>query len=207
RRGRGVLARGPGRPGPGRDRGWRGRGRRGGSASRAPPPPAPAQRRPDGVMAIPVTAAIGLGGNIGDAAATLREALQALDALLRASSLYRTPAWGNTEQDDFTNAVALLQTELDARALLDALLEVELRFGRDRAASPPWGPRTLDLDLLLYGDAVIDEPGLRVPHPHLHERAFVLVPLAQVAPGLRVPGHGPVSTSLDEIGSAASRES
>ncbi len=155
-------------------------------------------------MAIPVTAAIGLGGNIGGAAATLREALQALDALprtrlLRASSLYRTPAWGNTQQDDFTNAVALLQTELDARALLDALLEVELRFGRDRAASPPWGPRTLDLDLLLYGDAVIDEPGLRVPHPHLHERAFVLVPLAQVAPGLRVPGHGPVSTLLDAV--------
>src|SRR5690606_24261619 len=147
-RGRRLLARGPGRPGAGRERRPGRRGRRGRGASRAPPPPAPAQRQPGGVMAIPVTAAIGLGGNIGDAAATLREALQALDALprtrlLRASSLYRTPAWGNTEQDDFINAVALLQTELDARALLDALLEVELRFGRDRAASPPWGPRTL----------------------------------------------------------------
>lgn len=155
-------------------------------------------------MGIAVTAAVGLGGNIGDAAATVREALQALDALprtrlLRASSLYRTRAWGNTEQDDFVNAVALLQTELDPRALLDALLEVELRFGRDRSAGEPWGPRTLDLDLLLHGDAVIDEPGLRLPHPRLQERAFVLVPLAQVAPGLRVPGLGPVSKLLDAV--------
>jgi len=155
-------------------------------------------------MGIAVTAAVGLGGNIGDAAATLREALQALDALprtrlLKASPLYRTRAWGNTEQPDFVNAVALLRTELDARALLDALLEVELRFGRDRSAGEPWGPRTLDLDLLLHGDAIIDEPGLTVPHPRLRERAFVLVPLARVAPGLRIPGLGPVSALLDAV--------
>lgn len=155
-------------------------------------------------MSVPVTAAIGLGGNVGDAAATLREALQVLDTLprtrlLRASPLYRTPAWGNTAQADFTNAAALLCTELDARALLDALLEVEQRFGRDRSAGEPWGPRTLDLDLLLYGDATIDEPGLRVPHPHLRERAFVLVPLARISPDLRIPGLGPVSTLLDAV--------
>lgn len=155
-------------------------------------------------MRTPVTAAIGLGGNIGDAAATVREALQVLDTLpgtrvLRASPLFRTPAWGNTAQADFVNAAALLRTELDARALLDALLEVEHRFGRDRGVGEPWGPRTLDLDLLLYGDAAIDEPGLRVPHPHLHERAFVLVPLARIAPDLRVPGHGTVSTLLHAV--------
>lgn len=151
---------------------------------------------------IPATiAAIGLGGNVGDAAATVREALQALDALpstrlLQASPLYRTPAWGNTAQPDFVNAAALLRTGLDARTLLDALLEIERHFGRDREAGMQWGPRTLDLDLLLYGDAVIDEPGLRVPHPHLHERAFALLPLARIAAGMQVPGKGSVSGLL-----------
>jgi len=156
-------------------------------------------------MDAPVTAAIGLGGNIGDAAATLREALQVLDTLpgtrlLRASPLFRTAAWGNTAQADFVNAAALLRTRLDARSLLDALLEVERRFGRDRGGGgEPWGPRTLDLDLLLYGDAAIDEPGLCVPHPRLHERAFALVPLARIAPDTRVPGHGRVSALLDGL--------
>jgi 2-amino-4-hydroxy-6-hydroxymethyldihydropteridine diphosphokinase len=158
-------------------------------------------------MDAPVTAAIGLGGNIGDAAGTLRDALQALDTLpgtrlLRASPLFRTPAWGNTEQADFVNAAALLRTGLDARALLDALLELERRFGRDRGAGEPWGPRTLDLDLLLYGEAVIDEPGLCVPHPRLHERAFALVPLARIGPDLRIPGRGRVSTLLDGVDTA-----
>lgn len=155
---------------------------------------------------IPATiAAIGLGGNVGDAAATVREALRALDALpssrlLQVSPLYRTPAWGNTAQPDFINAAALLRTGLDARALLDALLEIERHFGRDRdAGGVQWGPRTLDLDLLLYGDAVIDEPGLRVPHPHLHERAFALLPLSRIAAGMRVPGRGRVSELLQDI--------
>jgi 2-amino-4-hydroxy-6-hydroxymethyldihydropteridine diphosphokinase len=148
-----------------------------------------------------VTAAIGLGGNLGDVATTLHEALQALDALpqtrlLRASRLYRTPAWGRTEQPDFINGAALLQTRLDARDLLDALLGIERRFGRDREQGERWGPRTLDLDLLLYGDAAIDEPGLRVPHQHLHERAFALLPLAEIAPDLPVPGRGPVAGLL-----------
>jgi 2-amino-4-hydroxy-6-hydroxymethyldihydropteridine diphosphokinase len=149
-------------------------------------------------------AAVGLGGNLGDVAATLHDAMHALDALpgtrlARASRLYRTPAWGNTAQPDFVNAAALLETQLDVRDLLDALLDVERRFGRDRELGERWGPRTLDLDLLLYGDAVIDEPGLRVPHPHLHERAFALLPLAEVAAERHVPGLGRVRDLLDRV--------
>ena len=155
-------------------------------------------------MSMPVRAAIGLGGNLGDAATTLREAFQALDQLpgtrlLRASPLFRTPAWGNTEQPDFVNAAALVETTLPARALLDALLELERRFGRRREAGVQWGPRILDLDVLLYGDAVIDEPGLRVPHPHLHERAFALLPLVDIAPEMPVPGRGAVRALLSRV--------
>ena len=145
-------------------------------------------------------ACIGLGANLGDAAAAVQSALQALDALpktrlLRASRLYRTPAWGKTDQPAFVNAAAVLDTGLDARALLDAMLAIERDFGRDRASdgSDRWGARTLDLDLLLYGQARIDEPGLRVPHPHLHERAFALVPLVEIAPDLVIPGRGRAS--------------
>lgn len=138
-------------------------------------------------------AAVGLGANLGDAAATLHDAIAELarlpgSTLLRASRLYRTPAWGRTDQPDFINAVALVETGLAARDLLDALLSIERSFGRVRLDGERWGPRTLDLDLLLFGDALIDEPGLRVPHPHLHERAFVLLPLAEIAPELRIPG-------------------
>ena len=145
---------------------------------------------------------VGLGGNVGEAAATLREALAALDGLpgtrvLLASPLYRTPAWGQVDQADFVNAVAKLETGLDPRALLDALLEVERQFGRDRHEDDArWGPRTLDLDLLLFGADMSDEPGLRVPHPHLHERAFALVPLAAIAPEAAIPGHGTVRSAL-----------
>ena len=145
-----------------------------------------------------VTAIVGLGGTEGDAIAVLRAALVGLDLLpgtrlLRASPLYRTPAWGRTDQPDFVNAAAALETTLAPRELLDRLLAVERAFGRIRAAdgSDRWGPRRLDLDILLYGDAVIDAPGLRVPHPHLHERAFALVPLLDVAPDAVIPGIGP----------------
>lgn len=153
-------------------------------------------------MSAPVRACIGLGGNIGDVAAALRAALAALGALpgtrlVRASRFYRTPAWGVEAQPDFTNAVAVLDTTLPARALLDALLDIERAHGRERAADGSrWGPRTLDLDLLLYGEAVIDEPGLVVPHPQLHARAFVLVPLAEVAAEAEVPGRGRVDALL-----------
>ena len=148
-------------------------------------------------MSEPVLAHVGLGANLGDAVAAVQGALEALDRLpdtrlLRASRLYRTPAWGKTDQPAFVNAAALLETTLDARTLLDQMLQIERDFGRDRTgdASDRWGARTLDLDLLLYGDAAIEEPGLRVPHPHLHERAFALVPLLEIAPDLVIPGHG-----------------
>ncbi|WP_213601694.1 2-amino-4-hydroxy-6-hydroxymethyldihydropteridine diphosphokinase [Pseudoxanthomonas japonensis] len=138
---------------------------------------------------------IGLGANLGDAADTLCKAVEALDhregiTVREVSRFYRTPAWGREEQPDFINAVALLETSLTPRALLERLLAVETEFGRHRPDGERWGPRTLDLDLLLYGDAVIDEPGLRVPHPHLHERAFALVPLLDVLPEAQIPGYG-----------------
>ena len=142
-----------------------------------------------------IRAAVGLGANLGDAAASVRAAILALDTLpatrlLAASRLYRSAAWGVTAQPDFVNAVAVVATALSPRALLDALLAIERRFGRVRVEGERWGPRTLDLDLLLHGDAVIDEPGLRVPHPHLHERAFALLPLVEAWPEVRIPGIG-----------------
>jgi 2-amino-4-hydroxy-6-hydroxymethyldihydropteridine diphosphokinase len=146
---------------------------------------------------------IGLGGNVGDSAARLREALVSLDQLpgsrlLSASRLYRTPAWGMTAQAEFLNAVAMLETELAPLELLEKMLQIERDAGRDRvgAAADRWGPRTLDLDLLLYGDEVIELPGLRVPHPHLHERAFALVPLLEIAPDIRIPGRGTAAAAL-----------
>lgn len=144
----------------------------------------------------PVRACIGLGSNIGDGVRTLSRALDAIDALdgvrlVAVSPFYRSPAWGVTEQADFINAAVSLDTTLEAGELLDALLAIERRFGRDRGADAQrWGPRTLDLDLLLHGDAVIDAPGLRVPHPHLHERAFALRPLLDVWPDAVIPGIG-----------------
>ena len=151
-----------------------------------------------------IRAAIGLGANLGDAVGTLRGAVEALavhdGVTLRAvSRFYRTPAWGRQDQPDFVNAVALVDTSLAPRALLDLLLAVVAEFGRHRIAGERWGPRTLDLDLLLYGDAVIDRPGLRVPHPHLHERAFALVPLAEIAAAEPFPGHGSVGQALGRI--------
>jgi 2-amino-4-hydroxy-6-hydroxymethyldihydropteridine diphosphokinase len=145
-----------------------------------------------------VRAYIGLGGNLGDVSATLERAFAALDALPRTrltarSSIYRSPAWGMTDQPAFLNAVAALDTGLEPAALLAELLRIERAAGRERIGAMRWGPRTLDLDLLLYADAVIDQPGLRVPHPHLHERAFVLLPLAEIAPDATVPGLGRVT--------------
>ncbi|KAB7766743.1 2-amino-4-hydroxy-6-hydroxymethyldihydropteridine diphosphokinase [Xanthomonas sp. LMG 12461] len=152
----------------------------------------------------PVQACIGLGGNLGDAAATLRAALAALDTLpqtrlLRASQLYRSPAWGREDQPDFINAAALVTTTLSATDLLQALLDLEHRHGRQRLPGERWGPRTLDLDLLLYAEAVIDLPGLQVPHPFLHQRAFVLLPLAEIAADAVIPGHGTVRDARDRI--------
>ena len=148
---------------------------------------------------MPVRVLVGLGGNVGDSLDTLRKALRDLDGLahtrlLHASRMYRTPAWGVTRQADFINAAALLETTLEPRALLEALLGIERINGRERLER--WGPRILDLDLLLYGDSVIDEPGLHVPHPYLHERAFALVPLLDVDPQALIPGRGSARDAL-----------
>jgi len=152
----------------------------------------------------PVRVFVGLGGNLGDVETTLTEAMWALDSLpqtsIRAqSSFYRTPPWGNTEQPPFVNAVVELQTRLAPRVLLDLLIDIEARFGRDRSEGEKWGPREIDLDLLVYGEEQMDEPGLHLPHPHLHERAFVLVPLAEIAPGLDIVGIGRVSELLKGV--------
>ena len=155
-------------------------------------------------MIPPVRCYVGLGGNLGDVETTLTEAMWALDSLpqtsIRAqSAFYRTPPWGNTQQPNFVNAVVELQTRLAPRVLLDLLLEIEGRFGRDRSESEKWGPRELDLDLLVYGEEQIDEPGMHLPHPHLHERAFVLVPLAEIAPRLEIIGVGRVPELLQKV--------
>ena len=121
--------------------------------------------------------------------------------MLRVSTLRDTEPVGPVEQPRFLNGVVELETGLDARTLLEALLDLELAFGRNRNSVPLHGPRTLDLDLLLYGGESIRESGLEVPHPRLHERRFVLEPLAELDPGLEVPGVGPVETLLAELDS------
>jgi 2-amino-4-hydroxy-6-hydroxymethyldihydropteridine diphosphokinase len=150
-----------------------------------------------------VKAYIGLGANLGEREATLRRALELLAAtpgldVVAVSSFRETDPVGFTEQPRFVNAAAVVETDLPARALLDRLLAVERLLGRTRDG-PRYGPRTVDLDLLLYGDEVIDEPGLRVPHPRLHERLFVVEPLLELDPGLVVPGRGPLSAVRAEL--------
>ena len=137
-------------------------------------------------MSSAVLAHVALGANLGDARAMVSDAIAALDRLpqtrlLRASALYRSAPW-EASGPDFINAVAAVETVLDAHELLRALQALELQAGRERPYRN--APRTLDLDLLLYGDAVIDTPDLSVPHPRLRERAFVLLPLAEIAPAL-----------------------
>jgi 2-amino-4-hydroxy-6-hydroxymethyldihydropteridine diphosphokinase len=140
---------------------------------------------------------VGLGANLGDREASIRRAAEALGAR-RLSTIRETEPWGYVDQPRFLNAVAELETELPPRALLDRLLEVERDLGRTREG-PRYGPRTIDLDLLLYGDERVEERGLTVPHPRLHERAFVLEPLAELDPGIVVPGIGLVSALLAGI--------
>jgi 2-amino-4-hydroxy-6-hydroxymethyldihydropteridine diphosphokinase len=143
---------------------------------------------------------IGIGANLGDPAAQVRTAIGALAALpgtrlVAASSLYRTAPVGYTAQPDFVNAAVLLDTALAPRALIEALQEVEARAGRSRAFKD--APRALDLDLLLYDGQRIDEPGLVVPHPRLHERAFALAPLAEIDPDRVIPGRGRAADLLE----------
>ena len=136
-----------------------------------------------------VQASLGFGGNIGDVTGSFIRALRYLEeapgvSLRRMSSIYLTPPWGKLDQPSFLNMAALVETGLSARALLALYLEIEQKMGRRRLER--WGPRTLDIDILTYGDATIDEPDLKAPHPRIAERAFVLAPLAEIAPHLRI---------------------
>jgi len=144
-------------------------------------------------------ALIALGGNIGDVRATFQKAISNICGMTQASLLarsadYATPPWGGIEQDRFINACIEIETDLDPHALLFTLHKIEKRFGRDRANEQRWGPRTLDLDLLAYDDAVINQPGLILPHPRLFERAFVLMPLSEIAPNRRIAGQSVADT-------------
>ena len=150
----------------------------------------------------PVTAYIALGANLEDPVVQVRAGLAALATLpdtqlLMQSSLYRTAPVGYADQPDFINAVAAVDTELSPRELLDALLAIELNHGRVRQFAN--APRTLDLDVLLYDDVKVNESGLTIPHPRMHERAFVLAPLAEIAPLCEIPGHGRVSELLRSL--------
>jgi 2-amino-4-hydroxy-6-hydroxymethyldihydropteridine diphosphokinase len=144
---------------------------------------------------------IGLGANLGDREESIRAAAELIGAS-RISTIRETEPWGYENQPRFLNAVAELVTDLRPRELLEQLLDVERELGRVRMG-PRFGPRTIDLDLLVYGELELDEPGLTVPHPRLHERLFVLVPLAELAPDLDVPGKGLVSELLAGVQSAA----
>lgn len=160
--------------------------------------------------AAPARAAVALGANLGDRAALIRAAAHSLARtpgvrLLALSALRETAAVtlpGAPPQPPYLNAAALIDTTLVPRALLSALLDIEHALGRDRAPGERWAPRTIDLDLLLYGDSIIDEPGLDVPHPRLRERLFVLDPLAEIAPGLRHPGIGATIAALRDAARA-----
>jgi 2-amino-4-hydroxy-6-hydroxymethyldihydropteridine diphosphokinase len=145
---------------------------------------------------------VGLGSNLEGPAGQLRRAFLELaelpqTRLIRYSPLYGSTPLGPPDQPDYVNAVAMLETSLDAHSLLGELQAVEQRHGRERADH--WGPRTLDLDLLLYGDEQIDSPRLQVPHPQMHRRAFVLVPLHDLAPDLELPGLGPLLDYMPDM--------
>jgi 2-amino-4-hydroxy-6-hydroxymethyldihydropteridine diphosphokinase len=144
---------------------------------------------------------VGLGGNLEDPRAQIERALALLAAeggveVVAVSTLRETDPVDYEDQPRFVNGVVELQTSLEARELLERLLAIERRLGRVRGEGPRFGPRTIDLDLLVHGDEVIAEPGLQVPHPRLHERRFALEPLAELDPALEIPGRGPVQTLL-----------
>ena len=136
---------------------------------------------------------IALGGNVGDVRATFRKAIShicgmAQAALIARSSDYATPPWGDEDQDPFINACVEIETSLDPHALLFVMHKVEQKFGRTRNKERQWGPRTLDLDMIAYDDVSLQKPDLTLPHPRLFERAFVLVPLAEIAPDRVIAG-------------------
>ncbi len=150
-----------------------------------------------GVSGGSVRAYVGLGANLDDPAAHVRRAFEDLGRIaatrcVSRSRLYRNPPMGPADQPDYVNAAAALDTRLPPPELLAALQAIERAHGRTRDGVR-WGPRTLDLDLLLYGDLESDDPRLTLPHPGLHRRAFVLYPLLEIAPGLAIPGRGPLA--------------
>jgi 2-amino-4-hydroxy-6-hydroxymethyldihydropteridine diphosphokinase len=154
---------------------------------------------------VAIEAALGLGGNLGDPVAAFAAALKAMEhhptiRLMRLSSVWRTAPWGKLDQPEFLNMAALIETNLTADELLALCLSVERENGRER--SERWGPRTLDIDILTYGNAIIDQPGLQIPHPRIAERAFVLAPLAEIAPDLTILGR-----SVQELWIANATES
>ena len=139
---------------------------------------------------------IALGGNFGAVRTTFEKAIANIcgmtqAALIARSSDYETPPWGDEHQQRYINACIEIETSLDPHALLFTLHKIEKKFGRDRAHEKRWGPRTLDLDLIAYDDVKIDKPELTLPHPRLFERAFVLVPLAEIAPDRLIAGQTP----------------
>ena len=141
---------------------------------------------------------IALGGNVGDVRETFRKAIANIcgmtqAALVARSSDYVTPPWGGEKQNRFVNACIEIDTRLDPHALLFTLHKIEKKFGRDRTKETRWGPRTLDLDLITYDDVKLDKPELTLPHPRLFERAFVLVPLAEIAPDRVIAGRTPAA--------------
>jgi 2-amino-4-hydroxy-6-hydroxymethyldihydropteridine diphosphokinase len=150
-------------------------------------------------------ALIALGGNVGDVRATFRKAIANIcgmtqGALLARSSDYATPPWGEVQQERFINACIEIDTGLDPHALLFVLQKIETKFGRDRTKETRWGPRTLDLDLIAYDDVAIERPELTLPHPRLFERAFVLVPLAEISPDRVIAGRR-IASALAELSS------
>jgi 2-amino-4-hydroxy-6-hydroxymethyldihydropteridine diphosphokinase len=144
---------------------------------------------------------VGVGGNLEDPRVQIERALDLLAAedgveVVAVSTLRETDPVGYEDQPRFLNGAVELRTSLEARELLERLLAIERRLGRVRGEGPRFGPRTIDLDLLIHGDQVIAEPGLEIPHPRLHERRFALEPLEELDPGLEIPGRGPVQTLL-----------
>jgi 2-amino-4-hydroxy-6-hydroxymethyldihydropteridine diphosphokinase len=151
---------------------------------------------------VATTAFIGIGSNLGDREQNLARAIELLSAedgidVVAVSEIRETDPVGPVAQGPFLNGAVRIETDLGPRELLERLLAVEQRLGRVRRER--FGPRTIDLDLLLYGDEAVDEPGLTVPHPRLHERRFALEPLSDLAPGLEIPGNGPISGLLAEL--------